>query len=257
MGTLANVAATGADFITMTAALLHDLGEDAGGQEALNTIRQTFPENGERIATIVAQCSEALPIARGQWTPFMKLKYSGLEAMLQTTVLPESLHIRIGDKIDNLEKGLAAEAPLGISESEWKNMGLAKGLGGFLWTYYSLYEAIEDRIKSEPYHSHPGLKPALAIYRMYLQKIMNERNYTVEKIKNWVPDDFRKENMDVPNGAAPISRSDLRNDYPLASILLEQNGYRFAQPLVVPLTAAQPTNRREARRDKKKKAKFA
>jgi (p)ppGpp synthase/HD superfamily hydrolase len=64
ISTAALVMEHGGDEDLVIAALLHDSAEDQGGRETLRAIRERF---GERVARIVAECSDTMEIPKPPW----------------------------------------------------------------------------------------------------------------------------------------------------------------------------------------------
>lgn len=85
----------GGDEDMAIAALLHDAAEDAGGRETLEAIRGHF---GERVALIVAGCSDAMPAPGEAKAPWEERKAAylaelrGADAAVVRVSLADKLH---------------------------------------------------------------------------------------------------------------------------------------------------------------------
>jgi len=76
------------------AALLHDAAEDQGGTERLNDIRLRF---GQRVAEIVAACSDTLETPKPPWRERKEAYLQHLESAPD-----EVLRISLADKLHNI-----------------------------------------------------------------------------------------------------------------------------------------------------------
>ncbi|HET7686893.1 MAG TPA: HD domain-containing protein [Candidatus Limnocylindria bacterium] len=86
----------GGDEDEAIAALLHDAAEDAGGRETLEAIRGYF---GERVALIVAGCSDAMPAPGEAKPPWETRKAAYLEELRGAD--PSVLRVSLADKLHN------------------------------------------------------------------------------------------------------------------------------------------------------------
>jgi (p)ppGpp synthase/HD superfamily hydrolase len=86
----------GGDEDEAIAALLHDAAEDAGGRETLEAIRGYF---GERVALIVAGCSDAMPAPGEAKPPWDERKAAYIEEMRSAE--PSVLRVSLADKLHN------------------------------------------------------------------------------------------------------------------------------------------------------------
>jgi (p)ppGpp synthase/HD superfamily hydrolase len=119
------------------AALLHDAPEDQGGEATLLRIRQAF---GERVAAIVAGCSDAMP-ARGEakapWRERKTLYLAHLEAA-DASVLRVSL-------ADRLQNGRSLLADLAISgAATWDRFNA--GPSDQAWFFGAALDVYERRL---------------------------------------------------------------------------------------------------------------
>jgi (p)ppGpp synthase/HD superfamily hydrolase len=116
----------GADEDEAIAALLHDAVEDQGGRETLNQIRGRF---GEKVASIVAGCTDAVDPPKPPWR---KRKENYLE------------HLRTADRsvqlVSACDKLYNARAIVSdyrkVGESLWSRF--SGGRDGVLWYYQAL-----------------------------------------------------------------------------------------------------------------------
>ncbi len=95
----------GADEDEAIAALLHDAPEDCGGMPVLSEIRARF---GERVAEIVAACSDTFETPKPPWTE-RKAKYIAHVR----TALPSVRLVSMSDKLHNARAILADYRQLG------------------------------------------------------------------------------------------------------------------------------------------------
>ncbi len=86
----------GGDEDEAIAGLLHDAAEDAGGRETLEAIRGHF---GERVALIVAACSDGMPSAGDAKAPWEERKAAYLEELRGAE--PSALRVSLADKLHN------------------------------------------------------------------------------------------------------------------------------------------------------------
>ena len=107
LGVASLVLEDGGDEDEAIAALLHDAAEDAGGRETLEAIRGYF---GERVALIVAGCSDAMPAPGEAKAPWEERKAGYLAELREADV--SVLRVSLADKVHNgrsLLADLAAE----------------------------------------------------------------------------------------------------------------------------------------------------
>lgn len=131
------VVENGGDEDQAIAALLHDAAEDQGGLETLSLIRSHF---GERVAGIVAGCSDTFQTPKPPW----KVRKEGYLAELQTADSAIVL-VSLADKLHNARSLLALY--LSIGERVWERFN--GGKEGMLWYYRSLVEIFQERSDSQ------------------------------------------------------------------------------------------------------------
>ena len=119
----------GADEDQAIAALLHDAAEDQGGDDRLADIRTRF---GERVANIVADCTDSWEEPKPDWRP---RKEAYLAALPHKA--PDSLLVSLADKTHNAR---AIVADLRIHGDDlWGRF--TGGHEGSLWYYQALAQA--------------------------------------------------------------------------------------------------------------------
>lgn len=126
----------GGDEDEAIAALLHDAAEDAGGRETLETIRGYF---GERVALIVAGCSDAMPAAGEDKAPWEERKAAYLDELRDAD--PSVLRVSLADKLHNgrsLLADLRAQGP-----SAWHRFSTPPDRQA--WLYAELLAQFEER----------------------------------------------------------------------------------------------------------------
>ncbi len=110
LGVASLVLEDGGDEDEAIAALLHDAAEDAGGRETLEAIRGYF---GERVALIVAGCSDAMPAPGEAKAPWEARKAAYLAELREADA--SVLRVSLADKVHNgrsLLADLAAQGPV-------------------------------------------------------------------------------------------------------------------------------------------------
>lgn len=121
------------------AALLHDAGEDHGGERRIAAIRAEF---GDTVANIVHACSDDLPAdsaaKRGWWE--RKVEYLAHLAIAS----PEVALVSAADKLHNARAILTDHRDLG--GELWSRFNPAAGRSGSLWYYQRLAEIFRDRL---------------------------------------------------------------------------------------------------------------
>ena len=115
------------------AALLHDVAEDCGGQEALDEIRQKF---GMGAAAIVEGCTDSLENPKPAW----RSRKEAYVAHLQTAHRSVRL-VAAADKIHNARSILRDYRSEG--ENVWKRFSATKE--DVLWYYGAVTRALEAR----------------------------------------------------------------------------------------------------------------
>ncbi|MFI4967844.1 MAG: HD domain-containing protein [Gammaproteobacteria bacterium] len=116
----------GGDEDQAIAALLHDVVEDQGGKPRLAEVRAQF---GERVAAIVAACSDTDVMPKPPWKA-RKLAY--IEALKHHG--PDSWLVSCADKVHNADSILRDHRILG--EAVWDRF--TGGKDGTLWYYRTL-----------------------------------------------------------------------------------------------------------------------
>ncbi|MEO8246361.1 MAG: HD domain-containing protein [Chloroflexota bacterium] len=96
LGVASLVLEDGGDEDEAIAALLHDAAEDAGGRETLEAIRGYF---GERVALIVAGCSDAMPAPGESKAPWEERKAGYLAELREADA--SVLRVSLADKVHN------------------------------------------------------------------------------------------------------------------------------------------------------------
>ena len=114
------------------AALLHDAAEDQGGRATLDEIRDRF---GERVAEIVAGCTDSWTTPRPAW----RRRKEATIAHLRTASASVRL-VSAADKLHNARTILADYRTLG--EAVWSRFN--GGREGTLWYYRSLVDVMQD-----------------------------------------------------------------------------------------------------------------
>jgi (p)ppGpp synthase/HD superfamily hydrolase len=118
----------GADEDQAIAALLHDAVEDQGGEKQHQQIQKRF---GDRVARIVADCSDSWTLPKPPW---QGRKEAYLQHLLQ--VSPDSMLVSCADKLDNARTILEDYRQVG--EVVWDRF--TGGREGTLWYYRALVE---------------------------------------------------------------------------------------------------------------------
>ncbi len=129
------------------AALLHDVAEDAGGQEALNEIEAMF---GDRVAEIVDHCSDAKPAPSTAKDPWRQRKEAHIARVRRLADLeseqadPGACLVIACDKLHNLTQTAADYRELGPAALDRPRF--SGGVDGSRWYYRSLREALAEAI---------------------------------------------------------------------------------------------------------------
>ena len=134
MSVAALVMENGGDEDQAIAALLHDGPEDCGGQVVLDQIRDRF---GDRVAGIVADCTDTMEIPKPGWEPRKKKYLEHLEA-----VSDDSLLVSLSDKVHNARSILEGYRQEG--EVIWDRFTATREQA--LWYYDSLLEIFRQRV---------------------------------------------------------------------------------------------------------------
>jgi len=118
------------------AGLLHDAVEDQGGLPVLAEIRQRF---GERVAQIVADCSDSYTNPKPPW----RERKEGYLLRLRRAS-PEVLRVSLADKLDNARSILTDLQADG--DALWGRFN--GGKAGTLWYYRALVEVFQTQSRS-------------------------------------------------------------------------------------------------------------
>jgi (p)ppGpp synthase/HD superfamily hydrolase len=126
MAVAALVLESGGDEEEAIAALLHDAVEDQGGFDTLLQIRELF---GERVASIVEECTDSFSIPKPPWRD-RKLDY--LQRLEHAS--PSALRVSLADKLHNIRS--LSSAYFRDGEEIWKRF--RGGKEGTMWYYHQL-----------------------------------------------------------------------------------------------------------------------
>ena len=139
LGVASLVLEEGGDEDQAIAALLHDAVEDQGGLPMLEQIRDRF---GERVASIVDACTDAVTIPKPPWR---KRKEDYLEHLKSAPA--EVLLVAVADKLFNARSILQDYSRVG--PAVWDRFNPEAGATGQLWYYSELVKAFKaagDRV---------------------------------------------------------------------------------------------------------------
>ncbi len=132
MSVAALVLEAGGDEEAAIAALLHDVVEDCGGHSVLDEIRQRF---GERVAGIVAGCTDAYTIPKPPW------KTRKLEYLDHLRSASEDIRlVSAADKLHNVRTILADYRRDG--DSVWDRFSGHRE--GTLWYYRAVLDVLRE-----------------------------------------------------------------------------------------------------------------
>jgi (p)ppGpp synthase/HD superfamily hydrolase len=148
----------GGDEDEAIAALLHDAVEDQGGLATLEEIRNRF---GEKVASMVKECSDSFSIPKPPWIE-RKEKY--LKKLI--TASPSVLRISLADKLHNIRSLYWAYLQSG--EKIWEKF--RGGKDGTLWYYHEL---------SKVFHRHENNVMLQEFDRLLLQ--LDEETKNIKK----------------------------------------------------------------------------
>lgn len=126
LGVTSLVLEAGGDEDEAIAALLHDAAEDQGGQRTLNEIKEQF---GDRVARIVAECSDSVSIFKPPW----KQRKSDYLARLSNADMSVR-RVSLADKLHNCRDILRTYREIG--DQTWSRF--TGGKEGTLWYYEEL-----------------------------------------------------------------------------------------------------------------------
>lgn len=129
----------GGDEDEAIAALLHDAAEDAGGRETLEAIRGHF---GDRVALIVAACSDSMPGTGETKEPWEERKAAYLEELAGADA--SVLRVSLADKLHNGRTLLADLARDGAGV--WGRFNAPPDRQA--WYYGELLRVFEGRLRT-------------------------------------------------------------------------------------------------------------
>ena len=132
LGVTALVIEDGGDEDQAIAALLHDAVEDQGGMQTLEEIRRRF---GDRVAEIVAGCTDAFSIPKPPWR---ERKEGYIEHLRGAN--PGILRVSLADKLNNARSILSDLHRAG--DSVWGRFN--GGKVGTLWYYSELLQVFQQ-----------------------------------------------------------------------------------------------------------------
>ncbi|MCJ7624760.1 MAG: HD domain-containing protein [Anaerolineaceae bacterium] len=132
LGTVSNALDYGADEDQAIAALLHEVVEDQGGAPCLEEIRERF---GERVARIVAGCTDAWSIPKPPWQERKEAHLSSLREADEDVLL-----VCCADKLHNARSLLRNY--LQVGDVLWKRF--RGGKEGTLWYYRSMVDLLKE-----------------------------------------------------------------------------------------------------------------
>ncbi len=140
------------------AALLHDVAEDCGGQEALDEIRLRF---GMGVAAIVEGCSDTLETPKPKWKPRKETYIDNLREAHRSVRI-----VAAADKLHNARSILRDFRSEG--EDVWKRFSAPKE--DVLWYYGAVTRALEAR----------GLSPLLEELDRAVGELVRESRVTAK-----------------------------------------------------------------------------
>lgn len=133
MAVAALVQENGGDEDQVIAALLHDVPEDQGGEATLGDIRERF---GDRVANIVAECSDTFEVPKPPWEARKQTYLDHLASASEETLL-----VSLADKVHNL--GCILRDYRAHGENLWSRF--KTGREGILWYYERLIQVYTGR----------------------------------------------------------------------------------------------------------------
>lgn len=122
----------GGDEDQTIAAILHDTVEDHGGYETLEKIHQLF---GERVADIVAACTDSFTLPKPPWAQRKRDYLNHLKG-----ASPEARRVSLADKLHNARSILRDLECMG--NSVWSRFN--GGKEGTLWYYRELADIFDE-----------------------------------------------------------------------------------------------------------------
>lgn len=132
------------------AALLHDGPEDCGGQPILDDIRGRF---GDRVAEIVAGCSDTLESPKPAWRPRKQRYLEHLPTACESTLL-----VSLADKVHNV-RSLVSEYQR-VGDELWDRFSASRE--DSLWYYLSLFRIFRQHTPAKGEFLVRQLESALA-----------------------------------------------------------------------------------------------
>jgi hypothetical protein len=126
----------GGSYQEASAALLHDIIEDQGGEAAYQEILSQF---GIRVASIVSECTDAWGSPKPPWKDRKLQSIENLKIASSSALL-----VLAADKLHNL-RSILAEYP-SVKESLWTKF--KGGKEGTLWYYNTTLKALQNKIPS-------------------------------------------------------------------------------------------------------------
>jgi len=140
----ATVLEYGGDEDLAIAALLHDSAEDQGGKARLDDVRNRF---GERVAKVVAACSDSLANTAGgeQKADWEKRKKDYLAHLRNAD--EDILRVSLADKVHNARSILRDLRKPDIGEKIWDRFSQPKERT--LWSYRSLADLFRETLPSQ------------------------------------------------------------------------------------------------------------
>ena len=121
----------GGDEDQAIAGLLHDAAEDQGGMETIAVIRARF---GDRVATIVGDCTDSVTTPKPPWRDRKEAYIASL-----ATKDPDSLLVSLADKTDNARAIMGDYREFG--DEVWERFSGKKE--GTRWYYRALSDAFQ------------------------------------------------------------------------------------------------------------------
>ena len=139
LGVTSFVLEDGGDEDEAIAALLHDVAEDQGGGPRLEDVRRRF---GERVADIVAACSDSL-VEKEEEKPPWKTRKETYIARVRDEHDHAALRVSIADKLYNSRAILRDLKVADDPEAFWARFSRDRDCS--LWYYRSLVDAFRTR----------------------------------------------------------------------------------------------------------------
>ncbi|WP_315811000.1 HD domain-containing protein [Bradyrhizobium sp. SZCCHNR2028] len=128
------VLSAGGSEVQAIAGLLHDAAEDQGGQATLDEIRRRF---GDRVAGIVADCTDSWGDPRPAWRPRKEAYLARLPLKPASSLL-----VSLADKVDNAE-AIASDLDE-VGDVVWQRF--TGGRDGTIWYYRTLSRIFDEAL---------------------------------------------------------------------------------------------------------------